>query len=316
MTGVFVQRAQLFGLVGLVLAVLATAPFVLGPGALLLGVEILTVIAMAQAWNLLAGYGGLVSLGHHGFVGIGSYALFVLTRDLPLNPYAAVLLAGIVAALAAVLMAPLLFRLRDAYFAVGLWAMAEICHILVLRSDNLGGVMGLPLYAARNLDRTWIAPASFWLASGVALSMTLSVVFLSRGRFGLRLRALRDDPLAARSIGVGVRRVHLLVFAVSAAGAGMAGAVHSISVLFLTPQAAFDIRWTVIVVFVTVIGGLGRISGPLWGAMIYFGLREILAEAPGWHAVAMGIVAVIVMILARGGIAHLLERTWAKLSNK
>lgn len=298
----------------LILAALALVPFLAGRGALSLGIEILVIIALAQAWNLLAGYGGLLSLGHHGFVGLGGYALFTVTRDLPVSPYLMVPLAALITATLALALAPILFRLRDVYFAVGMWVAAEIIRILIMRWEFTGAASGMPLYAARGLDRAWMGPITFWLALAVAGGITLTVALMVRGTFGLRLRALRDDETAARSIGVGPWRVRLIVFLVSAAGAGAAGAVSFLSNLFITPMAAFDIGWTVTVIFVTVIGGIGRLHGPVLGALVYFALREWLAFSAGWSLVALGVTAMAVMLFTPGGLAGLADRLLRRFS--
>ena len=295
---------------------LALMPFFAGRGTLFLGMEILVVIALAQAWNLLAGYGGLLSLGHHGFVGLGGYALFVLSRDAGVHPYLAVPLAGVVVAVVALILAPILFRLREVYFAVGMWVAAEIIRILVLRSDALGGPMGLPLAAARSLNRAWMGPTAYWLALALALGCTLLVWALMRSTFGLRLRSLRDDETAARSIGVAPGRVRLTVFVLSAAVVGMAGAVNFLSALFITPVAAFDMGWMVTIVFVTIIGGIGRLSGPFLGAALFFALRETLAMSSSWYLVALGAVAMLVMLLFPSGLAGLVSRILASLNIK
>jgi branched-chain amino acid transport system permease protein len=287
---------------------LATLPFLAERGMLFLATEILIVIALAQAWNLLAGYGGLLSLGHHGFLGLGGYALYIISRDLGVHPYAAIPLAGLAAGTLALVLAPILFRLREVYFAVGMWVAAEIIRIIVMRWDWLGGASGLPLAAARGLDRQWMGANAFWLALAVAMGATLLVWALMRSHFGLRLRALRDDELAARSIGVAPRRVRLVVFILSAAFAGMAGAVSFLSALFITPMAAFDINWMVTIVFVTIIGGIGRLSGPFLGAALYFALREGLAFSSGWALVALGLAAVMVMLAYPGGLAGIADR--------
>ena len=289
-------------------AALACAPLRAPRGLLALATEILVLLALAQAWNLLAGYGGMVSLGHHGLFGIGGYALFTLTRELPLNPYLAVPIAGFVTAALALLLVPVLFRLREVYFAIGMWVSAEVFRILVMRSDALGGVNGLPLSAARGLDRGSIPAITYWIALAVVAGAMLLVLVLMQGPLGLRLRALRDNETAARSIGVGSRQVRLTVFLISAALAGMAGSVHFLSVLFITPQAAFDINWTVAAVFATVIGGVGRLAGPILGVAIYFLLRETLAVQSGWYLVGLGVAAVATMSLAPTGLAGAVDR--------
>ncbi|SDO35023.1 branched-chain amino acid transport system permease protein [Lutimaribacter pacificus] len=303
---------------GILLAVAVVAlvllPFGADRGMLFLASEILVVVALSQAWNLLAGYGGLLSPGHHGFVGIGGYALYVLTRDLPVHPYMAIPLAGIVTAVLGFLLAPILFRLREVYFAVGMWVAAEIFRIVVMRWDYTGGAAGLPLAAARSLNREWMGASAYWLALAVALGATALVWALMRSNFGLRLRALKDDELAARSIGVAPHRVRLAVFVLSVALTGMAGAVSFLSALFITPVAAFDINWMVTIVFVTIIGGIGRISGPFLGAALYFVLRETLAFSSSWYLVALGATAVLVMLVMPGGLAGALDRLLSRKS--
>jgi branched-chain amino acid transport system permease protein len=288
--------------------VLVCLPFIADRGTLFLGMEILVIIALSQAWNLPAGYGGLLSLGHHAFVGIGGYALYALSRDLGVHVLFAIPLAGIVTGLFALAITPILFRLRAVYFAVGMWVAAEIVRILVMRSDWLGGASGMPLAGARDLPRAWMGSAAYWMALAVALGTTLLVWWLMRSNFGLRLRALRDDEVAARSIGVKPNRVRLIVFVLSAVATGMAAAVSFFSTLFITPLGAFDIGWVVTIVFVTVIGGMGRLSGPFLGAALYFILREGLADYDNWYLIALGATAIAVMLIFPGGLAGLFDR--------
>ena len=125
---------------------------------------------------------------------------------------------------------------------------------------------------------------------------------------GLRLSALRDDETAARAIGVHPHRVRLTAFVLSAAATGMAGATMFFSSLFISPTAGFDIGWIVTIVFVTLIGGLGRLSGPFLGASLYFLLRESLADYGSWYLIALGLAAMAVMLVAPGGLASLPTR--------
>ena len=207
------------------------------------------------------------------------------------------------AGLAALVLAPILFRLREAYFSIAMWVVAEIIRIGVTRWEYLGATSGLPLYAARGLDRAWMAPITYWLALALAVGSTAVVYGLIRSRQGLGLLATRDDPVAARSLGVAVNRNRLIAFILSAVGCGMAGAVLFLSTLFVAPEAAFDLKWVVIVIFVAVIGGTGTIEGPIIGVIVYFALRETLAFAGAWHLISFGCVAVATMIFAPHGAA-------------
>lgn len=289
-------------------ALLAALPFFADRGMIFLSMEILTIIALSQAWNLPSGFGGLLSLGHHGFVGLGGYALYALSRDLGLHVLIAIPLAGAVTAVFALFIAPILFRLREVYFAVGMWVAAEILRILVSRTTWLGGTSGMPLAGARDLPGEWMGPTAYWMALAAAVGTTVLVWILMRSNFGLRLRALRDDEAAARAIGVKPHRVRLVVFVLSAAATGMVGATIFFSSLFITPSAAFDIGWVVTIVFVTLIGGLGRLSGPFLGAALYFVLRESLADFGNWYLISLGAVAMVVMLVLPGGLASLIDR--------
>lgn len=287
---------------------LVALPFLADRGTVFLAMEILVIVALAQSWNLPAGYGGLLSLGHHCFIGLGGYALYALSRDLGVHVLLAVPMAGMVTGLFALIITPILFRLRAVYFAVGMWVMAEIVRILVMRSEWLGGASGMPFAGARDLPRAWTGPAAYWMALCVALGTTLLVWALMRSNFGLKLKALRDNEIAARSIGVEPRRVRLIVFVLSAVATGMAGAVSYFSALFISPLGAFDIGWIVTIVFVTIIGGMGRLAGPFLGAALYFALREGLSDFGNWYLIALGLVAIVVMLVLPGGLASLADR--------
>ena len=168
----------------LFVATLISVPLWADRGTVFLGMEILVIVALAQAWNLPAGYGGLLSLGHHGFVGLGGYALYAISRDLGLHVLVAIPMAGIVTAVFALVIAPILFRLREVYFAVGMWVSAEILRILVMRSDWLGGQSGMPFAGARDLPRAWMGPSAYWMALAIAVGMTVLIWALMRSRFG------------------------------------------------------------------------------------------------------------------------------------
>lgn len=288
------------------LALCAMAPVWLDQGALRLAGEVLLMLAMAQMWNLLAGYTGLVSMGHQAFVGIGAYLLFFLSERWSLHPFALIPLAGVACALVAAVIAPFLFRLRDAYFSIGMWVFAEIVYIVVSKTRELGQTSGVPLKAIRLVDVETFARNTFWIAAVIALAATGGVYLLMRSRLGLGLMTVRDNELAATSIGVDVWRNRLAAFVISGAVCGLAGATHYMGAMYVAPEAAFDVNWVVAMMFIVIIGGIGSIEGPLIGTIIYFGLREFFASffalSGGWYLIAMGVVAVAVMLLAPRGL--------------
>lgn len=298
------------GIAALVAAVIAAAlaPRFADAGTLRLASEILLAIALAQMWNLLAGYTGLLSLGHQLFVGLGAYALFEATQRLQISPWWALPFAGLAGALAAALLAPALFRLRDAYFSIGLWVFAEIGYLVVSKTPALGSTAGRPLDLAALGDIESFQAISFWIAAAIGLAALLGVRALMRSRLGLALLTVRDNELAARSIGVDVWRVRFVAFVVSGFGCGLAGAAYFMGTMFVAPDSAFDINWVVMMMFATLIGGIGTIEGPVIGVLVWFGLREAagaLGLQGGGYLIAMGAVAMVLSLAAPRGLRGL-----------
>lgn len=293
---------------------IVVAPHYADGGMLRLFSEILLTLAMAQMWNLLAGYTGLVSMGHQAFIGAGAYLLFVVSDRFNVSPYLMVPVAGFGAALMAALVAPLMFRLRDAYFSIGMWVFAEIVRLLITKFDVLGGESGVPLQAIRLVDAESFQAHTFWISGAIGLASVVGVYLLMRSSFGLGLMTVRDNELAATSVGVDVWRNRFLAFVVSAFGSGMAGAAHYMGTMFLSPDSAFDINWVVAVMFIVIIGGIGTIEGPLIGTVIFFGLREFFGSyfsmSGGWYLIAMGCIAIAVMLVAPRGLWGLARERW------
>ncbi len=285
---------------------IAAAPELLGEGALRFLTECLLVLSMAQMWNLLAGYAGLVSFGHQVFVGAGAYALFEMSGWMDISPYWALPFAPLVCAIIAAVIALPLFRLREAYFAIAMWVFSEIVAAFVTKSSLLGGTSGLPLTASKLLDLDWFEPVMFWIAGGLALGSVGGLFLLMRSGFGLGLMSVRDNDLAAMSVGIDVQRNRFIVFVLSAAGCGLAGAVSFLGNLYVSPAAAFDVNWVVYMMFIAMIGGIGTLEGPIIGTVIFFGLRELITDqlglSAGWYLVALGTVAVLVMLWSPRGL--------------
>jgi branched-chain amino acid transport system permease protein len=221
-------RSSTVGLVGLllVLLVLAAAPWWAGADLLRLLVEFFIYAVLASLWNLLAGYAGLVSVGQQAFVGLGGYTLFAMAILGGVNPLLAIPAAGVIAAIVAVPVAALLFRLRDAYFAIGSWVVAEVFRLLASQAGVLGGGSGISLPARLVTAMARTRQAREILVYGIAFAVAMlilgAIALLLRSKFGLALTALRDNEVAARSNGVSVRRIKLLVYVVCAACTAMA----------------------------------------------------------------------------------------------
>jgi branched-chain amino acid transport system permease protein len=266
-----------------------------------------TFIALASLWNLLAGYAGLVSVGQQAFVGLGGYILFALAILLDVNPILAIFIAGPAGALVAIPVALLIFRLRGAYFAIGTWVVAEVFRLLASQVSVLGGGSGISLPASVVLA---MAPSRqmrefemYWLALLLTVATLAAIFVLLRSRHGLALTAIRDNELAAQSTGIGVWGIKFAVYVLTAFGTSMVGAFIFLQKLRISPDTAFSVNdWTAFVIFITVIGGIGRIEGPIIGTIIFFALRQTFAGLGSLYLLMMGAVAIVVMLWAPKGL--------------
>ena len=302
-----VDRYSTGGRIGPILAIVVTIALVSGPfwlpsDAMRLFVEFVCLLAMSQMWNLLVGYGGLVSIGQQAYIGIGGYALFVLANQLGINPFVSVPLAGIVAALFALPTSRVVFRLSGGYFAVATWVVAEVYRLFVANVAALGSGAGVSLTAMLAFDKTTRESLTFWLAVALLLATTGGMYWLLRSRFGLALTAIRDDDVAAESQGVAVGRIKLFVYVAAAFGTGCAGALYFTNALRISPDAAFGMDWIPLLFFTVIIGGIGTIEGPILGTVLYFTLRQTFGDYGTWYLIALGLVAIVVMIRFPRGI--------------
>ncbi len=313
-------NARPLAIAGLALAgiVLVVLPVFAGRAALQDLFFLFTMLALAQYWNLLAGYAGLVSIGQQAFVGLGAYTLFWATLVAGLDPFLAILAGGVVAGALALPTALVVFRLRGAYFAIGTWVAAEVFRLLLAQFKQLGGGTGTSLgpdIANSLAGLTWVADTfgvrtsaardiiTYWAAL-VLLVGTLALVYaLLRSRRGLALAAIRDSEAAADSLGVDAFRTKLVVYVLTAFGTGMVGALIYFQKARISPDAAFSVLdWTAYVIFIVVIGGIGTIEGPIIGAIVLYLLQDYLASFGAWYLILLGALAILIMLVAPGGI--------------
>jgi len=289
------------------LGLLGSLPWWGDSGEMRLVAEMAYYLALAQLWNLLAGYAGLVSVGQQAYVGLGGYALFYMTGVLNMNVYPAFVLAGVFAGLISIPVTFAVFRLRGAYFAVGTWVISEIFSLSASLITAMGGGAGTSLTpailreiaAARSVRETIIYFAA--LTSSVLVCAV--VYLLLRSRHGLALTAIRDSEPASASLGVNTFRTKFLIYVATAACTGLIGGLIFLQKLRISPEAGFSINdWTVVVIFMVVIGGIGTIEGPFVGLIVYFVLREFLADYGTIYLILMGAIAIGVMLLAPSGI--------------
>jgi len=237
--------------------------------------------------------------------------LFALTIFAGLPPLVAIALAGVLGALISIPVAALIFRLRGAYFAIDTWVMAEVFRLVFAQVSALGGGSGtsLPTDIERSMadDRSAREALSYWLALGAALIVVTAVYLLLRSRKGLALTAIRDNELAlalaSASLGIDIWRTKFFVYVVTSGLTAVIGALILLQKLRISPDAAFSVNdWTAFVIFIVVIGGIGTIESPIIGTLVFFLLRETLADLGTIYLMVLGLVAIVVMLKAPHGI--------------
>ncbi len=272
-----------------------------------LAMEMLLAFAMAQGWNLLAGYTGLLSFGHHAFVGLGAYVLYMTVNGAGVSPYLSLLVSAGASVAIALAMWGLLSRQRGAYFSIGVWVLADSLRLLFAQWDWVGSSRGIVLNPT-SIDPATLSDNVFYLALALAVVTHLAVFTLLRRRTGLALAAVRDNESGAASVGIAVAHNQLMAFLVSAAVCGLAGGIYYLSVLYVDPSGAFDIDWQIRMLFIAIVGGIGTLEGPIIGVLIYFGLREVFRDAGDLFLIFQGLTAMLVMLLAPGGVWGFVQR--------
>jgi branched-chain amino acid transport system permease protein len=318
------SRIAAVGGVGLVVA-LVFVPALVGRHLLQDLIFVFYMLALAQCWNLLAGYAGLVSVGQQAFVGLGGYLLFALTLMAGVDPLVAIVLAGATAAILAVPTAFIVFRLRGAYFAVGTWVVAEVFRLVLAQFKQLGGGTGTslpPSVTNEIIGIEWVKALFviktsaardiiiYWAALAMAIGITMLVYFILRSRYGLALSAIRDSETAAESVGVDNFRTKLSVYLLTAGMTGMIGALIYLQKARISPDAAFSVLdWTAYVIVIVVIGGVGTIEGPIIGALIFYLMQSYLSDLGTWYLILLGALAIAIMLFAPRGV-------WGYLSQR
>jgi len=264
----------------------------------------------AMMWNLLAGYGGMVSIGQQAFYGLGGYVMLMLGNFGGVNPFVAVLLGALAAGLVALPVSFVAFRLQGGYFAVGSWVIAEVFRLGFANLSVVGGGSGTSLTALRGIDKATREHLTYWIALACIVAAVTLVYGFLRSRRGLALLAIRDNEVAAESQGIDVRGVKLAVYVVAAFGTGLAGALYFVGNLRISPDAAFSVNWSAFAIFMVVIGGIGRIEGPIVGALIFFALNKLFSDYGTWYLLGLGLLAIVVTIRFKQGLWGWVEQRW------
>jgi branched-chain amino acid transport system permease protein len=296
----FGQREIVFAAVIVVLAVL---PVIRIPQQWLLYLFLYFVyLAMANMWNLLAGYSGLLCLCPAAFIGLSGYAL-ILGTWVGIPMYLGILIGGIVAALFALVISIPVFRLTGVYFAIGTLVVPEALKYLFfiwrpIGRELHGGGAGYMVRGEFVIDIAW----TYWAAFIIGIVSILLMHFILNSKLGLGLAGIRDNVDTAASSGVNVFRLKLYAFIIAAFITGIAGGVIYLFQLHIEPTSAFNIRWLMTSMLATLIGGIGLKEGPIVGTIVVVILHFLLARYAGISLFIQGVLLVIIISLAPEGI--------------
>ena len=273
-------------------------------------VEIACYFIFALMWNLLAGYGGMVSIGQQAFFGFGGYVMLALGNLAGVNAFVAVPLGAIAAALVAVPVSFIAFRLAGGYFAIGTWVIADVFRLSVANIHAVGGGSGTSLTALRGIEKATREVTTYAMALACVVGALAFVYLFLRSKRGLALLAIRDNEVAAESQGIDVRGMKLAVYVAAAFGCGLAGALYFVGNLRISPDAAFSVNWSAFAIFMVVIGGIGRIEGPIVGALIFWALNKYFSDYGTWYLLGLGLLAIVVTIFFKQGLWGFLQQRW------
>jgi branched-chain amino acid transport system permease protein len=301
-------------MIGAAILVMIAVPMITR-NSYLLHVLILTMVfgIFASAWNLVSGFAGLKTFGHHAFFGIGAYASALISIKAGLSPWLTIWIAALIAAGAGLFIGLPILRIKSMpHVAIVTLGFAEIVRIVIsnLQSITRGelGLWGIRPFEGFTLPaigKVSFTPADkvpyYYLILLLLIASTGVIAWLMRSRTGLAIVAMREAEDAAESLGVNLTRQKLLVFAISAFLVGVAGAFYGHYVSILTPSAAVGIDLMILVIAMTLVGGLGTFSGPLIGALILTGMVEWLRDIGQYRLLVYGaMIILIVMFLPKG----------------
>jgi branched-chain amino acid transport system permease protein len=294
-------------------AALLALPLVTGPYLVHVFTITLYYVILAASWNLLAGYTGQFSLAQQSFAAVGAYTSGLLATRLAAPLYLSIPCGAVAAAGLGWVLGRMVLRLRAIYLAIATWAFAETIHILLTAAYQITrGELGLSVPALYGSLR----PVPYYETFLALAAASLFLMYLMvRSPIGFFMRAIRDDELRAQSMGIDTTRVKVLVFTVSSAFAGLAGAFYAHYTIVLSPQMA-DFSEMAKLIIMVVVGGLGSFAGPLIGAPPVQIALTYLAKYGEWDMVIFALVVIALMRTTTGGIVQFGGRAWARLTRR
>lgn len=281
--------------------ILSTGPWLFGASAIDKLTTLFIYIILAVTWNALAGYGGLVSIGQQAFFGLGAYGA-VRLADAGVSVYFALVLAALLVGLVALPISAFMLRLSSGEFAIGMWVVAALAHLLVNLDTLVRGETGTSLIALNAYAAEVRLALTYWTALGAMVAMIGILFALLRSPLGAAIQAIRDNEDAAAAVGVRVMRTKRIIFVLAAVGIALAGALWLATTITFQPKTYFSVQWTAYMIFMVLVGGLGTFEGPILGAVIFFAIEAWFGETGVWYLVGLGGAALLFALFLPKGL--------------
>ncbi len=302
-----------FLLVAAAVVVLAAGPLFLPPFYVRVGQLMLYSAGLGLAWAILGGFAGYASFGHAAFIGVGAFTAGLVEARFSTLPTALLLPVGLLAgaascAILSALIAYPILRLRGTFFAIAMLGVSHVCAEVTNNIDFFQGSMGLnfPPIAPASWD-----PANFFYEVYLAAALLILLVSwqIRRSRFGAGLLSIREDEDTARMLGVPTERYKRTAFVVSAVLTGIMGVIYAHSLGYITTESVYRDDTNLSLIVYSLLGGMGTLFGPVIGAfLLVFITQVILGRLLDFHLFATGLLLVILVLAAPGGVAGLLKR--------
>ena len=284
-----------------IIALLAVGPAIFSANAVDKLTTLFIYVILALMWNALVGFCGLVSIGQQAFFGLGAYAAIRLA-DFGVSVYPSLFLGALIVGALSWPLSLLMLRLKGGEFAIGMWVVAELAHLLVNLDTLVRGETGTSLIELDAYASGSRRALTYWCALAAMTGLLAIVFWLLRSPLGAAIQAIRDNEEAAESIGVRVMSAKRLVFTLAAFGAALAGALWVATALTFQPKAYFSPLWTAYMIFMALVGGLGTFEGAILGAVIFFAIETWFGDMGVWYLVGLGATALIFALLFPRGV--------------
>jgi branched-chain amino acid transport system permease protein len=283
------------------IAVLAVGPLFLGANAIDKLTTLFIYVILAVTWNALAGYGGLVSIGQQAFFGLGAYGA-VRLADAGISVYPALVIGALLVGLVAWPISSFMLRLKAGEFAIGMWVVAALAHLLVNLDTLVRGETGTSLIALNSYAAETRHALTYWTALGAMVGIIGILFALLRSPLGAAIQAIRDNEEAAAAVGVRVMRTKQIIFVLAAFGVALAGALWLATTVTFQPKTYFSVQWTAYMIFMVLVGGLGTFEGPIIGAVLFFAIEAWFGATGVWYLVGLGAAALLFALFLPKGL--------------